>query len=54
MGQEKELVKQIEDSIEIERYLQREARNIIAISEQLISAFKKGNKEVVSTQSNLL
>ena len=47
MGLETEITRQIENSIELKRYLQREADNLMAIAEQLISAFKKGNKVIL-------
>ena len=44
MEQEAEIIKQIEDSFELKRYLQKEAKTLIAIATQLVGAFQKGNK----------
>lgn len=41
---ENEVVKQIQDSIEQKKYLQKEIKKIIGIANLLIDAFKKGNK----------
>jgi D-sedoheptulose 7-phosphate isomerase len=42
--QEASIVKQIEDSIVLKKYLQKEARSIMAIADLLVNAFKKRNK----------
>ncbi len=42
--EEAEIVKQIEDSIELKKYLQKEAKNLVAMANVLIDAFRKGNK----------
>jgi len=44
MEQEADIVKQIEDSIKLKKYLQQETKNLVAIADLLIDAFKKGNK----------
>jgi len=44
MEQEADIVKQIEDSIKLKKYLQQEAKNLVAIADLLIDAFRKGNK----------
>jgi D-sedoheptulose 7-phosphate isomerase len=44
MGQEANIVKQIEDSIELKKYLQQETKNLVAIADLLVDAFRKGNK----------
>ena len=44
MKQEASVVKQIEDSIKLKGYLQKEAKNLVAMADLLINAFRKGNK----------
>jgi D-sedoheptulose 7-phosphate isomerase len=44
MKQEADIVKQIEDSIKLKKYLQKEAKNLVAIADLLVDAFKKGNE----------
>jgi len=44
MEQEANIVKQIEDSIELKKYLQKEAKNLVAMANLLVDAFRKGNK----------
>lgn len=44
MEQEANIVKQIEDSIELKKYLQQEAKNLVAMADLLVDAFKKENK----------
>ncbi len=38
------ITKQIEESIDLKRYLQKEVKTLLEISEQLIRAFQSGNK----------
>jgi D-sedoheptulose 7-phosphate isomerase len=38
------IVKQLEDSVKLNKYLQREAENLLRIADLLSGAFKKGNK----------
>jgi len=42
--EEADIVKQIEDSIRVKEYLQREAKNLVVIANLLVEAFKRGNK----------
>ena len=44
MEQEANIVKQIEESIKLKKYLQQEAKNLVAMADLLVNAFKKGNK----------
>ena len=44
MGQEASIVKQIEDSIELKKYLWQQTKNLVAIADLLVDAFRKGNK----------
>lgn len=44
MEQEADIAKQIEDSIKLKKYLQKEAKNLVAMADLLVGAFKKGNK----------
>jgi len=44
MEQEANIVKQIEDSIQLKKSLQKEAKNLVATADLLVNAFKKGNK----------
>jgi len=44
MEQEASIVKQIDDIIKLKKYLQKEARNLAAIADLLVDAFRKGNK----------
>jgi D-sedoheptulose 7-phosphate isomerase len=44
MEQEANIVKQIEDSIKLQKYLQQEAKNLVAMADLLVDAFRKGNK----------
>jgi len=44
MEQEANIVKQIEDSIKLKKYLQQDAKNLVTIADLLVYAFKKGNK----------
>jgi D-sedoheptulose 7-phosphate isomerase len=44
MNKEDGITKQIEDSIDLKRYLQREAKTLLAIAEVLTQAFQNGNK----------
>jgi len=44
MKEEADVVKQIEDSIKLKKCLQREAKNLVAMADLLVNAFKKGNK----------
>jgi D-sedoheptulose 7-phosphate isomerase len=39
-----EIVKQLQESIRLKEYLQHEAKTLIAIAEQLVAAFRRGNK----------
>lgn len=47
MSREDEIIKQIEDSILVKRHLQKDARMLDAIAEQIIQAFRRGNKVVL-------
>ena len=42
--QEASIVKQIEDNIKLKEYLQKEAKNLVAMAALLVDAFRKGNK----------
>lgn len=42
--QEASIIKQIEDNIKLKEYLQKEAKNLVAMAALLVNAFKKGNK----------
>ena len=44
MSQEDEIIKQIEDSIQLKRHLQREAKTLKILAEQIVQAFRRGNK----------
>jgi len=44
MKQEANIVQQIEDSIELKKYLQKETKNLVAMADLLVDAFRKGNK----------
>jgi D-sedoheptulose 7-phosphate isomerase len=44
MEQEANIVKQIEDSIKLKKYLQQEAKNLVAMADLLVDAFRKENK----------
>lgn len=44
MEQETTIVKQIEDSIKLKRYLRQEAKNLVAMADLVVDAFRKGNK----------
>ena len=44
MRQEANIVKQIEDSIELKKYLRQETKNLVAMADLLVDAFRKGNK----------
>ena len=44
MEQETTIVKQIEDSIKLKKYLRQEAKNLVAMADLLVDAFRKGNK----------
>jgi D-sedoheptulose 7-phosphate isomerase len=44
MKQEANIVKQIEESIKLKKYLQQEAKNLVAMADSLVDALKKGNK----------
>lgn len=44
MNREARIIKQIEDSIDLKRYLQGEAKTLVAIADQLVQSFQKGNK----------
>ena len=44
MEQEANIVKQLDDSIELKKYLQKEAKNLVAMAALLVDAFEKGNK----------
>lgn len=44
MEQEADIVRQIEDSIKLKKYLQQDAKNLVAMADLLVDAFKKGNK----------
>lgn len=44
MEQEAEIIKQIDNSIKLKKYLQKEAKNLVAMADLLVNAFKKGNK----------
>jgi len=44
MKQEANISEQIEASIELKKYLQKEANNLVAMADLLVDAFKKGNK----------
>ena len=47
MEQETEIIKQIEDSIELKRYLQRETETLARIADQIVGAFHNGNKVIL-------
>lgn len=47
MAQEAEIIKQIEDSIELKRYLQKETKTLRTIADQIVSALQKGNKVIL-------
>ena len=47
MKQEANIVKQIEESIELKKYLQKEAKNLVAMANLLVDAFRKGNKVIL-------
>ena len=47
MEKEAEIIKQIEDSIELKRYLQKETATLTRIADQIVSAFHKGNKVIL-------
>jgi D-sedoheptulose 7-phosphate isomerase len=44
MEQEANIVKQIEESIKLKKYLQKEANSLVTMADLLVGAFKKGNK----------
>lgn len=44
MRQEASIVKQIEDSIELKKYLQQQTKNLVAMADLLVDSFRKGNK----------
>ena len=44
MGQEANIIKQIEDSIELKKYLRQETKNLVAMGDLLVDAFRQGNK----------
>ena len=44
MDKEGEVIRQIEDNIALKRYLQKEVTTLTTIAEQLVQAFRKGNK----------
>jgi D-sedoheptulose 7-phosphate isomerase len=44
MSTEDEIIKQIKDSILVKRHLQKDAKLIKAIAEQIVQAFQRGNK----------
>jgi D-sedoheptulose 7-phosphate isomerase len=44
MEQEANIVKQIEESIKLKKYLQKEAKSLVTMADLLVGAFKKGNK----------
>ena len=47
MEQEANIAKQIEDSIQLKKYLQKEAKDLVAIANLLVDAFQKGNKALL-------
>ena len=47
MEQEAEIIRQIEDSIELNRYLQEETKTLMRIADQIGIAFRKGNKVIL-------
>ncbi len=44
MNEEREVLRQIEDSLSLKRHLQKETKNLIAIAGALTTAFQNGNK----------
>lgn len=42
--EEADIVKQIEDSIELKKYLQKATKNLVSMANLLVDAFKRGNK----------
>jgi len=44
MDREADIIKQIDDSIDLKRHLQREAKTLVTIAEQVAQALGKGNK----------
>ena len=44
MGKETDIIAQIEESIRLQRYLQKEVGSLMAIANQLVQAFRGGNK----------
>lgn len=44
MDQEATVIKQVKDSIKLKKHLQQEARNLMAIANLLVRAFKRGGK----------
>lgn len=42
--EEADIVKQIEDSIELKKYLQKATKNLVSMANLLVGAFKRGNK----------
>jgi len=47
MEREGDILRQIEESIKLKSYLQRDAKNLLTIADLLVRAFKKGNKVVL-------
>jgi len=47
MKLEEEIITQIEQSIELKRFLQKESKTLINIAELLVSAFQKGKKVLI-------
>lgn len=47
MEREADIVRQIEDSIKLKKYLKKEAKNLVALGDLLVDAFKKGNKALL-------
>lgn len=45
--QKANIVKQIEDSIKLKKYLQQKAKNLGAMADLLVDAFRKGNKVLI-------
>jgi len=44
MSKEQDIIAQIEESIRLKRYLQQQRGNLMTIANQLVQAFRKGNK----------
>ena len=44
MSLESEIIRQVEESIKLNRYLQRQAKTLVKIADLLVDAFQRGNK----------